>query len=167
MHQRPLILFFSSTFCLDFSMRFLRLIFPLFILLALAACTEPKTPEETAKRFWTALQHQNADAAQNLAIDGSVQKLLQTLQPKSFQLSALESNGNRATIQTTVQSAKNRENQEILLTTVLYYHNEKWRVSVKQTENSLLPGTFRKLLRDLEEIGNHLGNAIDSSKPAH
>ncbi len=145
-------------------MRFLQLTFPLFILLALSACSEPKTPEETAKRFWTALQHKNTDAAQHLAIDGSVQKLLQTLQPKNFQLGTLESNGNRTAIQTTVQSAKNRE---VLLITVLYYHNEKWRVSVKQTENSLLPGSFRKLLRDLEEIGNHLGNAIAPSKPTY
>lgn len=129
----------------------------------LLSCTEPKTPEETAQRFWTALQHQDIDAAQKLAIDGSVQKLL-SLQPASFQLGALESNGNRASIQTTVQSARNRENQEILLTTVLYYHNEKWRVSVKQTENSLLPGTFRKLMRDLEEIGNRIGNSFDASQ---
>lgn len=140
-----------------------RLFYVLFILLFLSSCIEPKTPEEVARHFWTAMQKQDADAAQKLAIDGSAKKLLNLLQPHSFQLEPAETNGNQASIRTTLLKANGTETQEVLLTTVLFYHNERWRVSIKQTESSLLPGALRKLIRSLEEISNSIGHTLGTS----
>jgi len=140
-----------------------RFFFVLFILLFLSSCIEPKTPEEAARRFWTAMQKQDPDSAQKLAIDGSAKKLLSTLQPQSFQLGPTETNGNQASIRTTLFKANGTETQEILLTTVLFYHNDTWRVSIKQTEGSLLPGALRKLMRNLEEISNSIGHTLGTS----
>ncbi|MBL4608683.1 MAG: hypothetical protein JKY01_12755 [Pseudomonadales bacterium] len=124
---------------------------------------EPKTPEDTALYFWQAMQNRNTEAAQKLSIDGSAAKFLDKLKPQSFELGQVDSNGNRATIKTTLTQLNGIETREVLLTTVLFYQNEKWRVSIKQTESSLLPGALRKLFRNLEEIGNTLGDKLGAS----
>jgi len=133
------------------------------LLLLLSGCTEPKTPEDAAHYFWKAMQNRNAEAAQKLAIDGSAAKLLDKLKPQTFELGKVDSNGNRASIQTTLTQLNGTETQEVLLTTVLFYQNKTWRVSIKQTEASLLPGAVKKLFRNLEELGNQLGDKLGAS----
>jgi hypothetical protein len=133
------------------------------LLLLLSGCMEPKTPEDAARYFWKAMQNRNAEGAQKLAIDGSAAKLLDKLKPQTFELGQVDSNGNRATIQTTLTQLNGTQTQEVLLTTVLFYQNETWRVSIKQTEASLLPGALKKLFRNLEEIGNQLGDKLGAS----
>ena len=133
------------------------------LLLLLSGCMEPKTPEDAAHYFWKAMQNRNAEAAQKLAIDGSAANLLDKLKPQTFELGQVDSNGNRTTIQTTLTQLNGTETQEVLLTTVLFYQHETWRVSIKHTEASLLPGAVKKLFRNLEELGNQLGDKLGAS----
>ena len=132
-------------------------------LLLLSACMEPKTPEDTADYFWKAMLKRNVEAAQKLSMDGSVAKLLDKLKPQTFELGDIDTNGNRAVIKTTLTQLDGTETKDVLLTTVLFYQNEKWRVSIKQTDSSLLPGALHKLFRNLEEFGSELGDKLGTS----
>ena len=140
---------------------------PLFLasicLLLLTACMEPKTPEGTADYFWKAMLKRNTEAAQKLSMDGSAAQLLDKLKPQTFELGHIDTNGNRAVIKTTLTQLDGTASREVLLTTVLFYQNEKWKVSIKQTDSSLLPGALHKLFRNMEEFGSELGNKLGES----
>ena len=106
------------------------------------------------------MQHREAVSAQKLSMDGSAATLLDKLKPQGFSLGAIESSGNRAAIPTKLSQMDGVNRKEILLTTVLYYQNEKWRVSITQTEESLLSGAFKKLWQNLEEAGKEISGQL-------
>lgn len=106
------------------------------------------------------MQHREVADAQKLSMDGSATTLLDKLKPQGFSLGSIESSGNRATIPTKLSQMDGLNRKEILLTTVLYYQNGKWRVSITQTEESLLSGAFKKLWQNLEEAGKEISDQL-------
>ncbi|MBV1872121.1 MAG: hypothetical protein KUG83_06200 [Gammaproteobacteria bacterium] len=132
-------------------------------LFLLSACMEPDTPEGTADFFWKAMVKRNTEAAQNLSTDGSAAQLLDKLKPQTFELGRSDTNGNRVVIETRLTQLDGMASNEVLLSTVLFYHNDKWRVSIKQTQSSLLPGALKKLFRNLEGFGSELGDKLGAS----
>ena len=150
----------SDEIIMKYSSRIFASLISILFCLALSACNEPRTPNEAATFFWTAMQHRDAPSAQKLSMDGSAAALLDQLKPQTFSLGPVESSGNQASIPTKLSQMDGLNEKEILLTTVLYYQNEKWRVSIAQTEDSLLPGAFRKLWRNLEDAGKEISNQL-------
>lgn len=132
-------------------------------LFLLSACMEPDTAEDTADLFWKAMVKRNTEAAQKFSTDGSAAQLLDKLKPQTFELGKPDTNGNRVVIETRLTQLDGMESKEVLLSTVLFYQNDQWRVSIKQTQSSLLPGSLKKLFRNLEDFGSELGDKLGAS----
>jgi hypothetical protein len=147
----------------------LRLIVISSLVVLLAACFGPKTPQAVSQAFWKAVVHNEADDAVNSST---------LTEPKYYDGFAMEWAGYQpsfgkvviedkaASIDTEMISPANSGQANRRFTTYLVLANSEWKVDYNRTKQSIHGGPLGELVDKINQVGSDLSQQLASSADA-
>jgi hypothetical protein len=147
----------------------LRLIVFIGLVVPLAACFGPKTPQAVSQDFWQAVVNNAADDAVNTST---------LTEPKYYDGFSMDWAGYQpsfskvviddkaASIDTEMTSPANSGQANRRFTTYLVLANSKWKVDYDRTKQSIHGGPLGELVNKLNQVGSDLSQQLASSADA-
>jgi hypothetical protein len=147
----------------------LRLIGFIGLVVLLAACFGPKTPQAVSQAFWQAVVNNEADVAVNTST---------LTEPKYYDGFAMDWAGYQpafgkvviddkaASIDTEMTGPANSGQANRRFTTYLVLDNREWKVDYDRTKQSIRGGPLGELVDKLDQMGSDLSRQLASSADA-
>lgn len=137
------------------------------LLVALAGCSRPETPLETATAFWKAMVANDAAEVADLSTlsgasgyDGYARTWTDTV--PSFGRVVMDKD--RATVVTELPAGAGANDKPMTITTYLVRQNDNWLVDYKRTGNAVLhPSPLSGLIGQLSELGDRITASFNAS----
>ena len=146
---------------------FIRYLSAAVVVLALAGCSQPETPQQVAEAFWRAVAENDADAVAEFSTLGSPSKFdgfrkdWTGIEPTYGRVVI---DDQEATVVTRLPPEVGTEGEHQELITFLTKDATSWRVDYNRTEEALLrPSLFGNLMGELNKLGEKLQNSFSSS----
>ena len=135
-------------------------------------CLESKNPQVVSKSFWDAIKAQESDTAYKYStIDSqnSIDLLDGQLHVTEVTFGKILIDGNKTTIETTIQIRKNDSEETIPLQTILITEAGLWKVDYVQTKSTFpIHNTFSEMLDNIRDFGDecseNMKNALEDLK---
>lgn len=131
-----------------------------------AALAEGLSPDEVAKRFWTAVKANDKQAVEEYvsAESSESDNLGSSLPPiEEFELGKIVIDGERAWVETTL-AVSSEDTVNIPFETVLVREKDHWKVSYEETVALLAEaGELARALKGLESLADQFSEKIDQS----
>ena len=136
------------------------------VIITLAACGKPDTPEQIAAKFWTAVASGDASAAKKYvsAKDKiTLQSLDDVLAINDVMFGKIIIDGTNASVDTTITLAGNRAT-DLPISTHLMLENEKWVVDYERTMHTMVAaGQVAAVINQFKDIGTAIKKGIGQS----
>ncbi len=137
------------------------------LVILMSGCYGNKTAQEVAKHFWNAIKAQDIENARRYSTMTSRNSI--DLSDWSFSVTVVTFgkiliDGDKTTIETTMQIQKNDSEETIPLQTILNNENEVWRVDYLQTKSTFnVSNAFCEMLNNMRGFGKELTENVDKS----
>lgn len=139
----------------------------LLCILITAACSQPRTPQDVAARFWKSIQAMDLNMLYKNVASDTVKKYKLDDMPAIGRVFLGETmiEGDRAWVETAVEM-RDRGNMEVPARTILVSQNNQWKVDYDATVQSLsFNNDIADLFSHMEELGDEFmesfNNVID------
>jgi len=133
----------------------------------ISGCIESKPPQDVAKCFWDAIKAQDSDIAHKYStIDSqnSIDLLDGQLHVTEVTFGKILIDGNKTTIETTIQIRKNDSDETIPLQTILITEEGLWKVDYVQTKSTFtIHNTFSEMLDNIRDFGDEFSENLQKS----
>lgn len=148
---------------------FLRVILFSFLILPLAACFGPKTPQDVASTFWKAvLENDVKDAVAYSTLSDPQHYDGFSMEWAGYQSSfgKVIIEDKEASIDTEMIGPANTGQESKSFITYLVIRNNEWKVDYDRTKHSIHGGPLGELFSRLDQVGDDLSKQLESSADA-
>jgi hypothetical protein len=131
------------------------------LVLLLAGCEPPKTPEEVTHAFWLALSHNQIELAQKLATVDSRRLIYPADDEVDVETGQITINGDHAAVATTLD----RDGELSTFNTILAKESGEWRVDYRQTLANISAMPFNGIFNSLNRLGETFRDQLQQQMP--
>ena len=144
---------------------------PVFIIIILSltvGCTSTDSPEDVAKKFWTALEDRDVDKARKYATKESAGSLRANENKNGGDIEItfgeVTTKDNEAIVETTMRSSNGGKEIQIPMKTILVREDGEWKVEAQHTMLSMFGGAMGEIMQGLgkamKESMKEMGKAM-------
>ncbi|MGJ0516010.1 MAG: hypothetical protein ACR65O_09735 [Methylomicrobium sp.] len=138
------------------------------LLLILSGCQSGPPPEKVTRDFWEAMTRGDINTARKHTTQVSQYLLApqQNLEDAVVQTGTVETDGDNASVATTLTLKKPENNKKVLtFDTVLAEEDDRWKVDYLQTMNNFLHLPFGEIFKSLQGIGEAINKDLQQQLP--